>query len=107
MTDSSEATWHVAAKESDLTEDQPLSVTLGGARIGLFRLDGAIHAIEDVCPHAFALLSEGFVDGRTVECPLHEALFDIPTGKCLREIGQRDLKTYEVRTDGGNILVRA
>ena len=101
------ASWHVAARDADLSADQPLSVTLNGERIGLFRLDGQVHAIEDVCPHAFALLSEGFVDGRTVECPLHEALFDIPSGKCLREIGQRDLKTYEVKIDGGNILVRA
>jgi 3-phenylpropionate/trans-cinnamate dioxygenase ferredoxin subunit len=107
MTETTPETWHVAVRDEALTEDQPLSVTLNGARIGLFRLDGAIHAIEDICPHAFALLSEGFVDGSTVECPLHEALFDIPTGKCLREIGQRDLKTYEVKVDGGNILVRA
>jgi 3-phenylpropionate/trans-cinnamate dioxygenase ferredoxin subunit len=107
MTDTTPPSWHIAAAESELTEDQPLSVTLNGERIGLFRLDGAVYAIENICPHAFALLSEGFVDGRTVECPLHEALFDIPTGKCLREIGQRDLKTYEVKIDGGNILVRA
>lgn len=107
MTDTEPASWHIAATDAELTEDQPLSVTLNGARIGLFRLDETVHAIEDICPHAFALLSEGFVDGQTVECPLHEALFDIPTGKCLREIGQRDLKTYEVKIDGGNILVRA
>jgi 3-phenylpropionate/trans-cinnamate dioxygenase ferredoxin subunit len=107
MAESPTASWHMAAKDADLSADQPLSVTLNGERIGLFRLDGQVHAIEDVCPHAFALLSEGFVDGRTVECPLHEALFDIPSGKCLREIGQRDLKTYEVKIDGGNILVRA
>jgi 3-phenylpropionate/trans-cinnamate dioxygenase ferredoxin subunit len=105
MTDS-EGTWHIAARDEALTEDQPLSVTLGGERIGLYRLNGAVHAIEDVCPHAFALLSEGFVDGETVECPLHEALFHIPTGKCLREIGQRDLKTYAVKIEDGNILVR-
>lgn len=43
--------------------------------------------MEDICPHANALLSQGFMDGETIECPLHGALFDIRTGQCLREPG--------------------
>lgn len=61
--------------------------------------------MEDICPHANALLSQGFVDDATIECPLHGALFDIRTGQCLREPGDRDLQTYPVRVDAGQIQI--
>ena len=99
--------WHRVAAEDAITEDEPASVKVGDDLIGVFRIDDAFYAIEDVCPHAFALLSQGFVEGEEVECPLHEALFHIPTGKCLREPADRDLKTFEVKVEDGAVYVRA
>ncbi len=37
-------------------------------------VDENYFAIENVCPHAYALLTEGFIEDQTVECPLHEAI---------------------------------
>lgn len=98
--------WHRVAEDGDITEDEPASVKIGEAQVGVFRVDGALYAIEDICPHAFALLSQGFVEGEEVECPLHEAVFHIPTGKCLREPAERDLVTYEVKVEDGAVYVR-
>ena len=76
--------------------------------IGLTHVGGCdeLYALENVCPHAYALLTQGFIDGDTVECPLHEAVFHIPTGKCLKEPGGRDLKTYTVRLAGEEIQIK-
>jgi 3-phenylpropionate/trans-cinnamate dioxygenase ferredoxin component len=101
------STWHRVAAESELTDDQPLAVQAGSARIGLFRVNGQVHAVENVCPHAFALLSDGFVDGCTVECPLHNAVFDLSTGKLLDGPGQRDLRVFQVKREDGAIYVAA
>ena len=98
--------WHRVADATEVEEDAPLSVTVGGTRIGVYRLGDDLHALEDVCPHAYAVLSEGFLDGETVECPLHEALFHIPSGRCLREPGGRDLKRYRVKQEDGAIYVQ-
>ena len=98
--------WHRVAEDGEITEDEPGSVKVGDAQVGVFRVDGALYAIEDICPHAFALLSQGFVEGEEVECPLHEALFHIPTGKCLREPADRDLKTFDVKIEDGAVFVR-
>ena len=98
-------TWHAVAARADLSAEQPLAVKIGAIEIGLFELDGAIHAIEDVCPHAYALLSQGFVDGDSVECALHGARFHIPSGRCTAEPGGRDLKTYKTRIVGDRIHV--
>jgi len=98
--------WQAVGTASDVAEDEPLGVAVGDKRIGIFRIDGTLYAIDDVCPHAFALLSQGFVEGEKVECPLHEALFHVPTGKCLREPAEDDVATYEVKEEDGRILVK-
>ncbi|PCI53968.1 MAG: Rieske (2Fe-2S) protein [Alphaproteobacteria bacterium] len=97
--------WHKAALVSDLAEDEPLTLKLAGKEVGLFQLDEEYYAIEDVCPHAYALLSQGFADGEEIECPLHNAVFHIKTGKCIKEPG-RDLITFDVKVDGEQISVK-
>lgn len=89
--------WTTVCKTDQVQEDFPFSAKLGDKEIGVYVLDGEYYALEDICPHAYALLSQGFVEDGQVECPLHEATFDIRTGKCLREPADRDLHVYPVR----------
>ena len=42
--------------------------------------DGEVYAIRDVCSHAEVPLSEGEIDGCTLECWLHGSRFDLRTG---------------------------
>ena len=98
--------WHPVGNVDDVTEDLPLAATVGGVEIGVFLVDGVLHAIENVCPHAFALLTDGYVEGDEIECPLHQAVFRISSGECLREPADRDLATYPVKVEGGGILVQ-
>jgi nitrite reductase/ring-hydroxylating ferredoxin subunit len=100
-------TWLRVAALAELADGAPLAVRLGDIPIALYRLDGKVHAIDDVCTHAFALLSQGFVEGGAIECPLHQACFDIATGRCLSGPATVDLRTYEVRIEGGEVFVRA
>ena len=44
-------------------------------------------------------------DSSEIECPLHGARFEIATGKCLLDIGQRDLKCYPARAVGGRVAI--
>lgn len=44
--------------------------------------DGRAYAVPDRCPHAGALLSDGFVDGTRLVCPHHGWEFDLETGAC-------------------------
>lgn len=98
--------WHDVGAVEEVSEDLPLSGKAGAKEIGIFRLGDAFYALEDVCPHAYALLSQGFVDGDEVECPLHGAKFHIPSGKCTKEPGGRDLATYPVKVEGGRVFVQ-
>ena len=98
--------WVRVAAVAALADGAALPVKLGDTPIALYRLDGKIYALDDVCPHEFALLSQGFVEGGAIECPLHQACFDIATGRCLSGPTTVDLRTYAVRIDGGEVFVR-
>jgi 3-phenylpropionate/trans-cinnamate dioxygenase ferredoxin component len=99
--------WLRVAALSQLSDDTALPVRLGDVPIALYRLDGRVHAIDDVCTHEFALLSQGFVEGGAIECPLHQARFDIATGRCLAPPATTDLRRYAVRIEGDDIFVCA
>ncbi|SPL70160.1 non-heme iron oxygenase ferredoxin subunit [Acinetobacter stercoris] len=97
--------WISVCDKSEVTEDEPKAFELNGTKIGIFFVEEHYYAIENVCPHAFALLTEGFIEDQSVECPLHEAIFDIPTGELKSGPGCRNLCTYPVRVEGQNIQI--
>jgi len=97
--------WIAVCDVSQVQEDFPFSAKVNDSEIGIFLVEEQYYALEDICPHAYALLSQGFVEDGKVECPLHEAVFDIKTGKCLREPGSRDLKIYPTRIHENRIEV--
>ncbi len=98
--------WQDVAARDQLDADFPLGVEVNGQSIGIYLVDGQVHAIEDICPHAEALLSQGFVENGVVECPLHGAQFEIATGKCLNEIGERDIRCFPVKVENGRVVIQ-
>jgi naphthalene 1,2-dioxygenase system ferredoxin subunit len=98
--------WVRAAGRADLTEGEVLGVEVKGRSIALYATDGSVFATDNICTHAYACLSDGWLDGEVIECPLHAARFDIRTGKVLDPPATEDLKTYPVRVVGEEIQIR-
>jgi 3-phenylpropionate/trans-cinnamate dioxygenase ferredoxin component len=73
--------------------------------VAIFRLSDGYFAIEDVCSHEEASLSEGEIEDSKVECPLHGAIFDIKTGKNLALPAVLPVKSYPVKVENGDILL--
>ena len=99
--------WTRVGTRDQVEPDNPLAAQIGEERFGIYEVDGALHAIEDICPHASAMLTQGFVDGCEVECPLHNAVFDVTSGAHLRGEPCRDVKTFPVRVVGQDIQIQA
>jgi nitrite reductase/ring-hydroxylating ferredoxin subunit len=97
--------FHRVASASEISEGEALHVTLDDRDIAVFNIDGAFYAIDDVCTHAFALLSDGYVEGEVIECPLHGGRFEIKTGKAVGEPCTEDVRTYPVRRERDAILI--
>ena len=49
------------------------------------------------CTHGGANLCDGYFDGKNIECPLHQGLFDARTGKAKAAPATRDLRMIECR----------
>jgi len=98
-------TWHKAAETSALAEKEVIGVEVGGVEIAIYRLDDGYFATSNICTHQFAFLSEGYVNDGCVECPLHQAFFDIRTGAVREGPPETPLKTFPVKIEGSDILV--
>jgi nitrite reductase/ring-hydroxylating ferredoxin subunit len=97
--------WRKVMAADDVREGSPRGVVVDDVKIGLFRIDNEIHAINDVCTHAFALLSNGFQEGCLIECPLHSGFFDVRTGKAQGPPVEEDVARYPVRVTDGWVYV--
>ena len=97
--------WHPVAPADGFAEDTPRIIEVGEFRVAVFRLGGDFFAISDICTHEFAMLSDGFCEEGRIECPLHQACFDIRTGKALNEPADIDLATFPTRVEAGIVEV--
>ena len=100
-------TWHEVAKASDVPAGEALQVKVGGEPIAIYNLDGTFHATHDVCTHALAHLSDGYVDGDCVECPLHGGVFHIPTGECRGGPVQKPVRVFPIKREQDLLFVEA
>jgi len=79
-------------------------VTVNGENVALFRKGDEVFAIGDTCPHQGGSLSEGWVEGDIVTCPLHGWEFDLRTGACMTVPGE-NVGAYRVSVENGAIFV--
>ena len=68
--------WVRAASRSDVTEGEVLGIEVAGHLIALYDVDGAIFATDNICTHAYARLSDGWLDGEAIDECL--ACADVP-----------------------------
>jgi naphthalene 1,2-dioxygenase ferredoxin component len=99
-------TWtKVAARAAVAADGDMHGVNIAGREIALYNIEGAIYATDNLCSHAFAFLTDGWLDGDQIECPLHAGRFEVMTGKGLGPPIPCDIKAYETRLVGDDIEV--
>ena len=101
-----DANWTDAAAEADLWEGAGLAVELSGREVGLFKVGAEVYAIDNLCTHGHARLCDGFVEGREVECPLHQGRFDLATGEPTGPPADTPVKCWPVRIEGGRVWLQ-
>ncbi|MEE9218169.1 MAG: Rieske (2Fe-2S) protein [Acidobacteriota bacterium] len=94
--------WKRIGRAADFSREGARSVRLGEQRVAVFRIGGEWFALEDVCPHMRARLSEGRVRKGVVTCSWHGWRFDLRTGRCLGR-GRRNVRTCRVRERDGDV----
>jgi len=94
------------AKKSEIPDDTGKLVEVNGQPIALFKVEGKVHAIYQICPHQGGPLDEGGIDGKTIICPWHGWEFDVTSGKCVLNDAIVQ-PTYKVKEEGEDIYVEA
>lgn len=97
--------WIDVMAESALAEGEHVVVDVDGDDVAIFKIDGELYAIEDVCTHDGAEIASGDLDGDEIVCPRHGARFCVKTGKVKCAPAYEDLATFPVRVVEGRMLV--
>jgi 3-phenylpropionate/trans-cinnamate dioxygenase ferredoxin component len=90
---------------ADIPADGALGVEVGDVPVALVRSGAEVFAIHDVCSHAEVALSEGDIDGGTIECWLHGSCFDLRTGKPTNPPATQPVPVYKVKVEDDDVLV--
>ena len=93
------------AEVGELSTGEMKYAEVGDDQVLLANVAGTIHACDNVCTHAYAPLSEGELDGEQVECPLHGSVFNVITGEVIGPPADENLRVFQVRIDGQDILI--
>jgi len=75
--------------------------------LAAYNIDGDIFVTSNICTHAIAILTDGYLEGDTVECPLHGGCFNVRTGEATHFPCELPLQTYEVEVRDGAVFVKS
>ena len=73
----------------------------GDLTLCVYSIEKDFFAANGMCTHEARHLEDRIV----IECPLHQARFNIPTGKVLSAPACEDLKSYAVKVEEGVVYV--
>lgn len=113
---------YVVASAAELTPGKSVIVELGGRSIGVFNVDGRLHALRNSCPHHGAPLCRGAITGRMVpssthvyeyssepilRCPWHGYEFDLSDGRSKLRPDSLRVRVYRAELEGDEVVVYA
>lgn len=99
------AEFRTVCRVSEVIEGEGKTVEVNGKLIALFRHNGELHAIDDLCPHMGASLSGGFVEKGIVTCPWHAWRFRLQDG-AWADNPRIKIGCYVVRVEGDAVQIQ-
>ncbi|MGW7538879.1 non-heme iron oxygenase ferredoxin subunit [Amycolatopsis sp. NPDC054798] len=91
--------------DEELALNEPRAVETPWGPVAVIRTGTGLYAVTDQCSHADVELSDGFVEGDTLECPAHFSRFCLRTGAALTMPAVEPVDTWTVAVLDGVITV--
>jgi nitrite reductase/ring-hydroxylating ferredoxin subunit len=102
-------TWTKVSDTDSLNDGDLVSFNYDDSKRKLLiaRINGKVYATDGICTHAYAELSNGFLneEDKTVTCPLHLSAFDLQSGVPRNAPAEIPLKTYQVKEEADGVYV--
>ena len=101
-----DATYERVCRAAEIAKGTLAAFDVNGTPIAVAHCDdGSYHAVYDECSHQQVELSQGELDGCTVECLLHSSRFDLRTGEPTGPPAVEPVPVYPVEVRDGDIYV--
>lgn len=97
--------WIKLANTDDIEDEDVIGVEIEGKKFAVYCDGDEYFVTGDICTHEFALLSDGYFEEGIIECPLHQAQFDVRNGKVLCAPAEKDIDTYPVKVEDGQVFI--
>ena len=101
----SEDTFRPLLALADVGRGRMRSCRVGERELVVCHTRDGVFAVDNVCTHALARMSEGYLKGTRLTCPLHGATFDVRTGAVLGGPATFPLAAYQTRVVDGMVEV--
>jgi 3-phenylpropionate/trans-cinnamate dioxygenase ferredoxin subunit len=99
-------TFQLVGAADEVAKGAVITAEVDGIEIAVVHADDdKFYAVRDECTHAAIALSEGEVDGCTLECWLHGSRFDLRTGEPTGLPATEPVATFPVEIRDGGIYV--
>lgn len=106
MSATTEADYVRVCRLDELPKVGAAKAQISGRIVAIVRAeDGSVHAIDDECTHGKVSLSEGEVEGCSIECWLHGSRFDLATGRPTGLPATVPVAVHTVRITDGDVYV--
>ena len=90
----------------DVAKGTAISAEVDGVEVAVVHADDdQFYAVRDECSHASIQLSEGEVDGCSLECWLHGSRFDLRTGEPTGLPAVEPVPVYPVEIRDGDVYL--
>jgi nitrite reductase/ring-hydroxylating ferredoxin subunit len=93
-----------ACAVADIPDNRARIVCLSGERVAIFKYDGKISAVYNVCQHQNGPLGEGKIVAGCITCPWHGYQYVPETGASPPPFVEK-VPTFNVRVKNGRVLV--
>ncbi len=96
--------WVEVCRVSEIPDKRARIACLGGERVAVFRYDGLISAVSNVCQHQNGPLGEGRILDGCITCPWHGYQYRPADGASPPPFTEK-VPTFRVRLEGDRVLV--
>lgn len=96
--------FHYICEISDIPENKAKMAMVEGQNIAIFKYDGKLSAVHNLCKHQNGPLSEGRILDGCITCPWHGYQYLPENGQSPPPFTEK-LATYDVWTDGQRVYV--
>lgn len=98
------AGWVDVCGVGEIPEKRARIATVGGERVAVFRYDGLLSAVSNVCQHQNGPLGEGRIVKGCITCPWHGYQYEPATGTSPPPFTER-VATFRLRVRAGRVEV--